>query len=141
MATTVRVRGAKRLRRELRRAGVDLKQLRAANRAAAEIAKGTAVALAPVGGPYPRTGRGRPRTGGRLKASLRTYASNRSGQVRAGGGRIPYAGPVHWGWPRTPGVQGSGIRPNPWVSRAAKVTEPVWLKEYEKHVDRIIDSI
>ncbi|RAV33531.1 hypothetical protein [Corynebacterium heidelbergense] len=142
MSATLRVRGGKRLRRTLRKAGVDLKRLKAANKAAAEIAKSAAVAATPVGGPYKKAGRGRPRTGGRLKATVRSFASQRSGQIRAGNAsRVPYAAPVHWGWPRTKGVQGSGIRPNPWMSTAAKATEPAWLKEYERHVDAIIDSV
>jgi hypothetical protein len=60
---------------------------------------------------------------GALKASMRTLASKRRGAVAAGNGRVgklkstgrrnpnavPYAGPVHWGWPAR------NIRPQPWI--------------------------
>ena len=59
---------------------------------------------------------------GALKASMRVLASKRRGAVAAGNRRkgvfksgkanpnaVPYAGPVHWGWPAR------NIRPQPWI--------------------------
>lgn len=137
----VKVRGAKQLRRTLKQAGVDVKQLKAINREAAQIAATAAVGMAPVGGPYKKAGRGRPRQGGRLKKSIRPFATQRAGVIRAGGARLPYANPVHWGWPRTKGRQGSGIRANPWMSRAAESSEPEWTRAYERHVLDTINKV
>lgn len=137
MATsTVQVRGAKQLRRTLKKAGVDVKQLKAINLEAAQIAAAAAVARAPIGGPYQRRGRGRPRAPGRLKASVRPFATQRAGVIRAGSAaRVPYAGPIHWGWPRR------GIRAQPFAADAAKATEPVWTKAYERKVKETINSV
>ena len=137
----VRVQGARRLRATLRKAGVDVKQLKSINLEAARIVSAAAIGTAPVGGPYKSRGRGRPRKPGRLKASIRPGATTRAGVVKAGGSRLPYAGPVHWGWPKQPGRQGSGIRANPWISNAAQYTEPTWLRAYEAKVREVINSV
>ncbi|WP_282939120.1 hypothetical protein [Corynebacterium auriscanis] len=138
----LRVQGAKRLRRTLKQAGVDVKQLKAVNKEAADIVVPVAIGTAPVGGPYRSRGRGRARKPGRLKNSIRSFATQRAGVVRAGSAaRVPYAGPVHWGWPKQPGRQGSGIRANPWISVAAKATEPAWTKAYERKVREVINSV
>lgn len=138
----LKVEGAKRLRRTLKKAGVDAKQLKAINKEAADIVVPVAIINAPIGGPYRSRGRGRARKPGRLKSSIRSFATQRAGVVRAGSAsRIPYAGPVHWGWPKQPGQQGSGIRANTWMADAAKSTEPVWTKAYERHVHDVINSV
>lgn len=133
----VRVRGANRLRRTLKKAGVDVKDLKEVNRSAARIAATAAMATAPVGGPYKPTGkRGRPRKPGKLKASVRPFATQRAGVIKAGyTGRVPYAGVIHYGWPAR------NIRPQPWAADAAKATEPVWTKEYERKVHEVINSV
>lgn len=131
----VRVRGAKRLRRTLKKAGVDLKQMRQVNLEAAKVVEPVAVAGAPVGGPYRRPGRGRPRAGGRLKRSVRASATQRAGVIKVGGYGVKYAGPIHWGWPA------KHIRPQTFAADAAKATEPVWVKQYERHVYDVINSV
>jgi len=60
---------------------------------------------------------------GRLKGSLRTTATTRGGYVRAGSkARVPYAGPIHFGWPNRPNINkewfGGPIRPNPFLYSA-----------------------
>lgn len=132
----VKVRGAKQLRRTLKKAGVSVKDLKAINLEAAQIAAAAAVARAPVGGPYRRRGRGRPRAPGRLKASVRPYATQRAGVIRAGSkSRVPYAGPIHWGWPAR------RIKAQPFAADAAKDTEPIWTKAYERKVMKTINSV
>ncbi|MGV0868451.1 hypothetical protein [Corynebacterium kalidii] len=133
----IRVQGAARLRRTLRKAGVDIKQLRAVNRDAAQIVATAAAAAAPVGGPYRSRGRGRPRKPGRLKASIRATATNRAGVVKGGygGTRLRYAGVIHYGWPAR------NIRAQPFAADAAIRTEPVWTKEYERKVHEVINSV
>lgn len=133
----IKVKGANRLRRTLKKAGVDVKQLKAVNRAAAEIAARAAQAKAPVGGPYPPSGkRGRPRKPGKLKASVRAAATQKAGVIKGGfTGRVPYAGVIHYGWPAR------GIRAQPFAADAAKETEPIWTKEYERKVQEVINSV
>lgn len=40
-----------------------------------------------------------PERTGRLKATIRSSGTQRTGVVRAGRKAVPYAGPIHWGWP------------------------------------------
>jgi len=60
---------------------------------------------------------------GLLKSSMRVTTSKRGGWVRAGNKRqVPYAGPVHFGWPNRPNQakewQGGPIAPNPFLYSA-----------------------
>lgn len=120
----VRIEGARTLRRTLRHAGVSAKDMRAANRAAgrivADAAKGTA-----------------PKRSGRLARSVRPAGSTPSYAVVSAGtnGRVPYAGPIHWGWPAR------NIPAQPWLSDTARATEPVWITEYINHMRRLAESV
>jgi hypothetical protein len=55
--------------------------------------------------------------------------------VSAGGARLPYAGPIHWGWPSR------GIAAQPFIAATAQDTQPTWLGYYEADVDKIVDAI
>jgi hypothetical protein len=46
---------------------------------------------------------------GDLRATLKASATLRSGRVKAGRKKVPYAGPIHFGWQRR------NIRPNPFL--------------------------
>lgn len=46
---------------------------------------------------------------GALLASLRSAPTQRQGRVRVGSAAVPYAGPIHFGWP------GRNIQPNPFI--------------------------
>lgn len=129
----VRVEGAARLRRTLKQAGVDLKELRHANREAARSILPIATATAPIGKPSPAHWNVPPP--GRLKASLRVAATNKAGIIRAGRKAVPYAGVIHWGNPHR------NIRPHPWIMRAAQDNEPVWMNVYMRHLDDVLDQI
>jgi len=55
-----------------------------------------------------------------LAGSIRTTGTKTGGYVRAGSRKaVPYAGPVHFGWPTRPnpakGWRGGPIRPNPFL--------------------------
>jgi hypothetical protein len=118
----VRVEGARQLRRALSRAGDDLSDFRDAN---AEVARIAGAA-----------GRSRaPRRTGTLAASVRTSGTKTQAVVRAGGARVPYAGPIHWGW------AARHIAPHPFLSEGAQATEPVWLAVYMAKIDRIIARV
>ena len=124
--TGVKIEGAARLRSTLRRAGADLSDIKAANRAAAAVVLGPASATAP-------------KRVGRLAASVRIGATNKAGIIRAGNGRksggVPYAGVIHWGWPK------HGIKPRPWIATAAKATEPQWIPIYEIEMRRAVAKV
>lgn len=118
----VEVVGARRLRSTLRKAGKDLTVMKEANAAAAGIVLDDARRRAPV------------RTGA-LKSTLRSTGTTTSGIVRAGYKRLPYAGPIHWGWPAR------NIKPNPFVADAAAATQTRWVAAYEDGIQKALDQI
>lgn len=119
----MRVRGGRELRRTLKAAGVDLKDLRAVNLDVARVVAPVARINAPV-----RTGR--------LAGSIRTGATQRGAFVRAGRkGTVPYAGPIHFGWPKR------HIRARPFITEAAESTEPAWTQLYIHHMNVVIDGV
>ena len=119
---TVRVRGVNRLARTLRAAGRDLDQMKDAHSKAARYVAGASAAAAPK------------RTGA-LAASVRGSNAARKATVRAGGAAVPYAGPIHWGWPAR------HIAAQPFISDTAQATEPVWVRMYEADLRRILRSV
>ena len=48
---------------------------------------------------------------------------------------MPYAGPIHWGWPAR------NIKAQPFVVEAAQATEAEWVAMYEAEVDRILERV
>lgn len=117
---TVRVEGARELRRTMRKAGRSLLAMREAHR---EVAATVTRAASP------------PRVTGRLAGSVRPGATQTAALVRAGGARVPYAGVIHWGW------AARNIEPQPFLTDAAHRTEPVWVDQYERAVDRVLATI
>lgn len=121
----ITLNGSSDLQRTLRRAGVDIRELKPINRDAAEIAMERARAEAPV-------------QTGRLRDTLRVGATNRAGVIRAGNNRavgVPYAGVIHWGWPSR------DIKANPFVARSARRTEHKWRQLYERYTDRVLGKV
>lgn len=118
----VRVRGVNRLARTLRAAGSDLDELRAAHTAAAAYVASASAAAAP-------------NVTGALAGSVRGSHATRRATVRAGYARVPYAGPIHWGWPRR------NIAPQPFIADTARATEPTWVRMYEEDLRRILRTV
>lgn len=116
----VEIDGLRELRRALRRAGNDLEDLKAAN---AEAAGHVASSTNP------------PRVTGALAGSVRSSGTKTAGIVRAGRAAIPYAGPIHYGWPAR------GIPENPFLTHAAQATEPEWIDIYYQHLDKLLEQI
>lgn len=131
----VNIIGANRLKRSMRQAGISLSELKDANRAAATVVAAAARVRAPIGKPTRRGGRGRRKAGGALMKSIRAGASQKAGVVKAGSARVPYANPIHWGWPKR------HIKPNYFLSEAAIATESIWVKNYERHVNNILRKV
>ena len=123
MATpAIRVEGARQLRAALKRAGIDVADLKAAHKEAAELVKRAADPVAP-------------RRSGALAASTRAAGTQGAAIIRVGTARVRYAGPIHWGWPAR------NIKAQPWIADAAERTEPEWSQEYLDHLEHIIQAI
>lgn len=124
MGQHVEIEGLKDLQKALRIAGSkDLKkELRQAQKSSADIVSRRAKVLAP-------------KDTGKLAASIRPGASMRSGYVKAGGKRVPYAGPIHFGWKRR------NIAPNPFLFEALAASRSKIVREHQKSMDDLVAKI
>jgi hypothetical protein len=117
LETRVEIKGIEELARDMREAGLDVRDLTKAGRAAAKIVLAEGRARAP-------------RRSGTLARNLRVRTSKTKAGVIGGNNAVLYAGPIHWGWPDR------RIRENQFLSRAAVTTQSQWLPEYIKAVDK-----
>jgi len=121
----VKVEGARELRREIRKVqSKDLKdELKAANKAVATlVAEEAKTSTVPV-------------RSGQLKRAITALGSATKGQVKAGKKAVPYAGPIHFGWPAR------NIEPQPFLYEAlSKKWNDVFLN-YEKAMEKIADQL
>jgi hypothetical protein len=93
----VEVVGLSKVLRQMKQIDPDLvAQIKAANRDIADDVVTTARTLSP-------------KETGTLAGSLRPGATNRTGIVRAGSRKVPWAGPIHYGW------RARNIKPNPFL--------------------------
>lgn len=122
MTEPVRVEGLGELVRALRQAEAGLDDLKGANQAVARIVLGQARSLAP-------------HRSGALAASGRANRAARKANVVFGSARVPYAGPVHWGWPAR------HIPAHPFVTDAAGRTQSQWVAAYEAELQALLDTI
>lgn len=119
----ITVKGLDRLVRDLKKISPDIAQeLKSANREMAE-------SLVPVA--KSKT----PRNSGRLAESVRAGATQKSGVVRAGKKAVPYAGPIHFGWPAR------RISPNPFLWEALDSRRSEIESEYIKRISDIVDRV
>jgi hypothetical protein len=118
----IQVEGAKQLRDSLKRAAVSVDDLKAAHKAVAEMIAQRSDSRAP-------------RRSGRLAGDVRAAGTAREAIVRVGRARVPYAGPIHWGWPAR------NIAPNPWLWETARNLEDRELSMYLDALQKIIDRI
>ncbi len=65
----------------------------------------------------------------------RAYSCSYAAIIRAGKKSVPYAGVIHWGWPR------KNIVAQPWLTEAAASTESTWVDAYTEAVDEILETI
>lgn len=122
MGAQVRVDGARKLRRELKRMGEDLDDLKAVNAAVAAFVATAAAGAAP-------------RRTGALAGTVRGNRAVSRATVSAGRAAVPYAGPVHWGWPAR------NIAPQPFISEVAQGTEAQWVDMYRRGVEEAIGKV
>lgn len=119
----VKVEGLSSIRRDLKKLGGDLDLVKGefleTNRRIAEIVIGDSKRFVPV-------------LSGALAASLREAATKKSARVKAGGGAVQYAGPIHFGWPAR------RIKPQPFIYDAVDLRRDEIRERYEKLVDDLI---
>jgi len=133
----VRVEGLDDVRRKIRKMEQGLDQdaakgdLKRMNLEAAEIVAGVATGLVPV-----RTGK--------LRDTIRAAGAQKSGRVRSGynipqgaaasgnWGRMPYAGPIHFGWPAR------NISPQPFLYDALDRRRSEVFDAYNRNMSQIV---
>lgn len=129
MATPlVSVEGARLLRSTMRKAGLDMSQMKAAHAKVAKVAEGSISAAAP-------------RNSGQLASTIRSSGTNAAAIVRAGFKRTPYPGANNWGWPEGAGGIKGSFGGNFWMQQGAKSSESAWLTVYYTEVEKILGQI
>lgn len=68
---------------------------------------------------------------GALRGTIRAVNTGRGAKVRAGSKRVPYAGPIHFGW------RSRNIKPNNFLYRAVDKKVDVALDMYLEEVHKI----
>lgn len=125
MASTVavKVEGLGKVIRQIKQIEPELvNDLKAANRVIADDVTGTAKQLAPA-------------RSGKLRASVRPGATARTGLVRAGKRAVPYAAPIHFGWPDR------GIEPRPFLYDALDERRPEVERAYLAAITKIARAV
>jgi hypothetical protein len=120
--SALQVEGARTLRATLKRAGVQLSDLRAAHADVAQLVHARAQPKAP-------------RRSGRLAGTERPAGTQSAAIVRAGFAATPYAGPIHWGWDKR------HIKAQPWIYDAAVSTKGQWEAKYMAALEHIINTV
>jgi hypothetical protein len=69
---------------------------------------------------------------GALAAAIRNASTKKSAKVRVGSVAVPYAGPIHFGWPAR------SIRPNPFIYEAIDSRRDEVRDRYENLVEKLI---
>lgn len=118
----VRIEGLANLVRTMKRAGLDISELKDAHKHVGDIVAREARARAP-------------RRTGKLASSVKAARQQGRARVTAGSARVPYAAPIHWGWPSR------GIAARPFVSDAARDTEPQWVAVYVRDVEQALAKV
>jgi HK97 gp10 family phage protein len=115
------IEGLKEVQRDLRALSKDSRDdMKDTHRKAGEI---IAVAAKPLA----------PNLTGRLSSTIVSAPTQRQGRVRIGRGQsVPYAGPIHFGWPAR------RIKPQPFIYEALDGRRDEVLKVYEQRMDQLI---
>lgn len=139
MPFVVKVTGAKELRKAIRQVedaaakkGMQA-DLKGAYRQAARVVEVAAQTEAP-------------RRSGRLAGSIKAKGTTTGASIVAGGLKsVPYAGPIHYGWPSRPnrskGWRGGPIAANRFLTRAADDSVDTVAKILEEELQRVLDRV
>jgi HK97 gp10 family phage protein len=118
----IQIDGLKETQKALREMSDDLKyKMKETHREAAEVVVEGSKRYVPF-----RTGK--------LAASIRAAATMTSGKVRVGSASVPYAGPIHFGWPAR------SIKPQPFIYDAMDVRRQEVLEIYSARITGLIDE-
>lgn len=138
MPFVVKVTGAKELRKAIRqiedaaaKKGMQA-DLKGAYRTAARAVEVTAKMEAP-------------RRSGKLANSIKAKGTTTGASIVAGGLKsVPYAGPIHYGWPSRPnkakGWRGGVIAPNKFLTRAAAQSTDVIVSLLSSELQRVLNK-
>jgi hypothetical protein len=121
-SAAIEIEGARQLRASMKAAGIDLGDLAAAHAQVSGYVASRAKTVAP-------------HRSGSLAATVRGNKAKTAAVVRAGSAAVPYAGPIHWGWPAR------HIAAHPFLTAVAAETEPTWTEIYFRAVNQIVDRI
>jgi hypothetical protein len=121
-APRVQVEGAKELRAALRRMGDDLEDLKATHKAAAELVVRRGKDIVP-------------HLTGALGGTIRPGATKTRGYVAAGRKAVPYAGPIHFGWPA------HNISPQPFLYDALDDRRDAVVELYEARIEALVRKL
>lgn len=121
---TVRIEGLDKLEHNLSKLAVELPlESKKINLEAAMLVARAANAHVPVGAT------------GRLARSIRAKSNRFSASVTAGSAAVPYAAPIHWGWPS------HNIEKQPFVYEALDEKAPEVVALYEERVPALVDRV
>lgn len=115
------VEGDRELRRALKQVAGGTDDLKAAHADGAEIVAERARQIVP-------------RRSGLLESTIRSAGQAKTGVVRAGRARVPYAGPIHFGW------AARNISPQPFLYDALDERRDEVVERYEKQVGDLIEK-
>jgi hypothetical protein len=113
------VEGARELRKALRSVDGGTADLKAVHAEAAQIVERRAAQIVP-------------KRSGDLGGTVRSSGTTTAGVVRAGFARVPYAGPIHFGWARR------NISPQPFLYDALDKRRAEVIEAYETQVAGLI---
>ena len=117
-------------RRKLEAVGDEaVEDLKKANLEGVEQVLAEALRRAPVG-----TRTDKHHKSGRLKSTIKGSASKVRGTIRAGGKKVPYIFPIHFGW------AARSITPNPFLYEALDERRDEVKEAYENQIADIIDK-
>jgi len=116
----VEVKGLNKLTRALRKAGVEVADMKAANQRVAGVVVRRAVPITPT-------------ATGALAGSIRPAKRQSGAIVYAGGGRVRYARFVEFGTRK--------MSARPYLYRAAGESQPEWLDVYAKELQALMDEV
>src|SRR4029077_20968309 len=118
-AASVKVEGLNKLNRALKKAGIEVQDLKDANNRVGAV-------VLQASGPIT------PRRSGALAGSLRVAQRQSGVTVRAGGGRVRYAKYVEYGTKKMAGRS--------YLIKGVHDSQPRWMVEYENELQKVMDQ-
>jgi phage gpG-like protein len=115
----VRVEGLPQLKASMRKAGLDMADLKEATSRAAQVVQAASRSSAP-------------HRSGALAGSI---TASKGANKAIVGSRLVYGNPIHWGW------AAHNISAQPFISEAGRATEGQWLQAYEQELQQILDRV